>query len=769
MKSRGPSPFPPESKKRSEDNHLLLHNESQPPALTKDFCGHFNGFTLTPIKKNEPEPIRAAPPVPVVPPIPNVVIKSPVVSRANTTAETKPVPSTKPVMRTQSFKPNSIVTAISTTNSTSVAPALPPPNPGSHARPIISSPILENSTCTAKELLSPLRNAPKVPLRPAPEMPPINKETKRPLSSPDSVINTVTFADEVFKKPVKESNSALNRIASFLSKSNDKKPIVNTNSLPRSKTNKVIDKAALRNMEISSPIPQTTIDIAINALPVDTAENKAVVMRAQSMRGKSVTPRPNIPNFGSMRQQPGTKRPLSIPSASRPKSPPPPLPGVTETKKPEVLGIKIPGLPGYQKPTVNPQKVSKQNQYDDCLNEAPLAHISEDNSPVSGDNIYAVIDDTPSPEVKAVSNVKSNGGSSENMGLLGEIVSEIQNRNFDSIYSTSTLARKKKESELKKQKQLNQTVTSLPPSDIYVNAPAIYKPGESVYSNMGNIKSSASSTSSGYINPSSVHPPIKPADKKDVQNDNKLSAQRIPNDIPKTTLSTFKAKQPTDVDNCKPFVSTLNRSQGPLASTFKTKTSPSAAKKQVTNSSESKPGNNNNKVMPPQNTKAVTKPLNRQITPPNLRTRRPSPSRPAPPSPKTNPPTSNSPDLVTSCSGNNNGPNAGQKTPDVLNSGSNVAKKPSISAAKPVNLPKTAPKINKTTSLKQTTDKKISEKPTVSAKITKASSDAGIGSKVMPTGARIAARQLSNVASLQQKFENKPPISAKTVEGKNKV
>lgn len=731
-KSRGPSSFPPESTKRSEDNHSLLHNETQSPTLPKDFCGHFNGFTLTPISKKEPEPIRAAPPVPVAPPIP--VIKSPVVNRANTTAETKPALVNKPsVLRSQSFKPNSLTNAISSANSASVAPALPPPNPGSNARPIISSPILENSTCTAKELISPLRNAPKVPVRPAPVLeiaPPVSKETKRPLSSPDSVINTVTFADDVFKKPAKDSGSALNRIASFLSK--EKKPVINTNSLPRSKaSNKVIDKAALRNMEISNPIPQTTIDIAVNALPVDTPENKAVVMRAQSMRGSSVTPRPNIPNFGSMRQPSGAKRPLSIPTGSRPKSPPPPLPVVPETKKPE--GIKIPGLPGYQKPSANPQKVTKQNQYDDCLNEAPLARISEDNSPVSSDNIYAVIEDSPSsPETaKAVANVKSNSGSNESMGLLGEIVSEIQNRNFDSIYSTSTLARKKKENE-EKQK-------ALASSDLYVNAPTIYKAGESVYSNMGNIKSSASSTSSGYINPNSVNPPLKTA-----ANDQK--SEPIPS---KPNLSSFKTDQ-----------STLSRSQGPVTSSFKTKTSPTASKKLLT-SSESKAANNKITTTP--------KPLNRQVTPPNLRSRKPSPTRPAPPSPKTGKPTSNSPDLVTSCSSNNTGPNVGQKTPDVLNGGS-LTKKPTISTVKPVNLPKTASKINKATSLKVTTDKKPTEKPPVSAKISKANSDAGIGSKVMPTGARIAAKQSSNVASLQQKFENKPPISAKTVTvGKNKV
>lgn len=698
--TRGPSPFPPETAKRSEDNHSLLHNEAPINGLTKDFCGQFAGFTLTPLKQKEPEPVRAAPPVPAVPPVPTVAVKTPTVHRANTTAD-KAVFLNKPVTRSHSYKPSALTTALANANSASVAPALPPPNPGSSARPIISSPILENSTCTAKELISPLRNAPKVPCRPAPEMPPpALKETKRPLSSPDAVVNSVTFADDVLKKPQKEANGALNRIASFLSK-NDKKPPVNTNSLPRTKVSK-INKEDLRNIEISNPIPQTTIDIAITALPVDTEENKAVVMRAQSMRATKPSTRPNIPNFGSMRNPPGLKRPLSIPSGTRPKSPPPPLPPtVTENKKSD-QGFKVPSLPGFQKPAAKP---TKQNQYDDCLNEAPLAK-SEGTSPVSNDNIYAVIEEASSPEIK-----KNSSGSSESMGLLGEIVTEIQSRNFDSIYSTSTLARQKREKEEQNQK-------ANPTSDIYMNTPPVYKSPESVYSNMSNVKSSASSTSSGYINPNLVNPPIKP----------QVSSEAGSSEPSQVALSTFKSVETPKVN--KQTLPSRGRQ------------SPTGAKKDATP-----------KVTAPiMNVSKPSKPLSRQTTPPNLRTRKASPTRPAPPSPKTTNPTSNSPDLVTSCSNNSN-----NKSPDVLNSG---AKKPVISASKPAPLPKTLSKINKSVSMK-VGDKKVGDKPPVSAKISKAVSDAG--TKVMPAGARVAAKQSSNVASLQQKFENKPPISAKTV------
>lgn len=665
-KSRGPPPFSPQSTKIGEDNHSLLHNPENPTnGLQKDFCGHFKGFTLTPIKKAEPEPVRSAPAPPVAPP-PVAWSKSPSVTRSNTNVERKP---TKPyVILEQSLKPNSVNTGIASANSASVAPALPPPNPGSSARPIISSPILENSTCTAKELISPLKNVPKVPLRPAPEKPPTIKENKRPLSSSDAAINSVTFADEVFRKPVAKENSggsALNRIASFLTKTNDKKPISNTNSLPRVK--KVLDKDALRSIEISNPIPQTDIEIAVTALPVDTEENKAVVMRAQSMRGKTTTPRPAIPTFGSMRQPQGFKRPLSIPSAHRPKSPPPPRP-VDDGKKED----KIPGLPGYQKPTVNKQV----NQYDDCLNESNLSNIREEK-----DNIYAVIEDGPlsSPESKPS---KSSSTSDESMGLLGEIVSEIQNRNFDSIYSTSTLARKKKEQEAKKLEQEKKNDTS----EIYMNTP-VYKAPESVYSNM------SSSTSSGYIHPSAVNPPVKPDKPEET----------------KTQLTTFKSE---------------------------TKPTP-----KTTKSSTTPPKPNPTETKTPPTKTNTTKTLNRQTTPPNLRTRKPSPTRQAPPSPKVVKPTSNSPDLVTSCS-----PTAAAKSPDVC---SGTVKKPAVSPAKP----KTVPKVSKSVSVKN-------EKPPVSAKIQKAVSDAGTN-KSMPTGARTAAKQLSNVASLQQKFENKPPMGTK--------
>ncbi|KAK4875058.1 hypothetical protein RN001_011480 [Aquatica leii] len=674
-KPRGIGPFQPSSQipKRSEDIHSLLQEEAAPIAFKKEFFGNFKGFSISPLKAHEQEPIRPAPPIPEP-------VKSPNLTRSNTT------------------NVSNIARSIVKPESDPIPPALPPLNPGAHPRPIISSPILENSTCTAKELMSPLKNAPKVPIRPAPV---------RPLSSPDSIMISTIIPEE---KSTKENSTALSRITSFLKA--DKKFTQNTNTLPKNpkvKAPKILDKNSLRTIEISNPIPQSDISIPTAAKDVNV-DNRPVVMRAQSMRGGNVTPRPNIPNFGSMRNPSGVKRPVSIPTANRPKSPPPPRP-LHETKP---GSIKVPSLPGYKPPG----SIKIQNQYDDCLNEAKLVEIKEEkeSSPIS-DNIYAVIDETPnticSPEIPAPAN--------DGAGLLGEIVSEIQNRNGDSIYSTSTLARRKKEESLQKENEANM-------SEIYVNTSSMYKVPESIYSNMNQIKSSASSTSSGYINPSSVNPPIKPIDVSEVSKSSVLSSFNVA----KPCLSTFKSDVKPEVSAQKPL---------PSAKTTAFKNNRNSFGKDF-----SKP---NNKATPSSPTAKTAKPLNRQTTPPNLRTRKPSPTR-TPSSPTTT--ASNSPDLVMSCSSNENS----AKSPDVLNSAPNILKKP--------NLPKSVPKVNKPVSFKNSNDKKLVNnsdiKPNVSTKIIKATSDAG--SKSVTSGARIPNRQNSNVAALQQKFENKPPISSKS-------
>ncbi|XP_066246766.1 disintegrin and metalloproteinase domain-containing protein 9 isoform X2 [Euwallacea similis] len=705
-KSRGSS-FPPGSTKKNEANHSLLHEDSPPgQGFNTDFFGSHKGFSLTPLKSTDTEPVRAAPPPPVVP------TSSPITWATSNDSGTSnyqkpppPVPTasvktlfTKPVQKINSFRNNAIKT---TTTSTPSAPALPPLNPGSTARPIISSPVLESSTSNAKELVSPLKKAPNVPFRPAPLLP---KEEARPMSNPElPVIQTVMDVKIDMTPKVKDKEnigtSTINRIASFL-KSSDKKAATNTGILPKSnqvKAQKVMDRETLRTLKISEPVPQTQIDIAITALPVDAAAKKAVVMRAQSMRNTKPRERPNIQTFGSMRQPAGYKRPLSIPSGARPKSPPPPAP-------PSKSIDKIDG---------------KSDQYDDCLNQAaPLARLSEESSPTSGDNIYAVIDEVSSPEKP-----KATAENNDTLGLLGEIVSEIQNRNLESIYSSSTLNRKKKEAEMKKQKVIS-------PSSEYENASCLYK-SENEYSNMGNLKSSASTTSSGYILPSAVNVPVKQAERKP------------PEQEVKPLLSSFRKDAST-----KPFGNALDRSAA-VANTKKV----DIPKSTVSDSDKTgKTGKTAsvNKTTPP---KAAA--VSRQTTPPNLKSRKPSPTRPLSQSSfKTNNRSvTNSPDLVTSCS-----TNSGNKGPDVVNG---VVKKPSISSAKPT-ITSQKPSVKPSNSVRSVSFKSPQDKkgnadvkpPVANSKVAKANSDVAAG-KTASIGVKQAARSNSNVASLQRKFEDK--------------
>ncbi|KAF7274652.1 hypothetical protein GWI33_012670 [Rhynchophorus ferrugineus] len=736
-KSRGP-PFPNETTRRTEDNHSLLHEDSSPPVgFNNEFFGSFNGFNLKPLRKNENEPARAAPTPPVSAPI-NWTISSNT-SASNYQKPPPPVPNTagkikntlftKPVQKMSSFKNSSLLNGIRSGSNTNV-PSLPPPNPGSTARPIISSPVLESSTSNAKELISPLRNAPKLPNRPAPETP--KKDTNRPLSTPDApTIHTIIDVNiDMNKKANKEKDrdtgvSTLNRIASFL-KPGDKKSSSQTNTLSKSnqvKAQKILDKEALRNLQISNPVPQTEIDIAIEVLPVDDAAKKAVVMRAQSMRATKPKERPNIQTFGSMRQ-PGYKRPLSIPSGSRPKSPPPPRPPDDVKKSSDKLN-------------------DQQNTYDDCLNEAaPLTRLSEENSS-TGDNIYAVIEESPSPD-----KVKSSSGSSESMGLLGEIVSEIQIRNIDSIYSTSTLKRKKEEARKKNEALASNQLE-------YANTSPMYK-SENEYSNMSNMKSSASSTSSGYILPSAVNVPVKESTVPSVHKSSEKGTTQ-------PTLSSFKAEP-----SAKPPSSTFKRPPGPLALNSGSKRlSDSFSDKSNDNKSSSvlnsdnKTSKSKNVTSPtgktppsPSNKTPAKTQVNRQVTPPNLRGRKPSPTRPlSQTSVKSNRSVTNSPDLVTSC--NTNGSSKG---PDVVNSG-NLSKKPSVSTTKPtISSQKPSVKLSssnqKSVNFKNSQEKKGDVKPPIASKATRINSDVG-ANKTASVGVKNAARSNSTVASLQQKFEEK--------------
>lgn len=545
--------------------------------------GQFKGFTITPIQNHAKlvEPSKAAPPPPT---LPTVAIKTNIkASREKSTT-----------MRNQQQISGSskVLDEDSNTN----APKLPPMNPGSTARPLISSPVLAATTCTSVELVTskvPTRPAPEIPTRTAPPTPvPCQlapSKVQRPTSTP--LANTVVEADQ---KKI-EKGSTLNRLASMLRPSSvtrsnsqsSQKDEKNANSLPRNqhlKANKMIDKEILRNLEISNPILQKEIEIPTPVIPVvseNEVEKKNVVMRAQSMRDPKVTGRPAIHTFGSMRQTTPVKRPTSIPASIRPTSPPPgPPTSLPSTENDGANDIKIPGLPGYQNLPVKTQQQVQPSKpiedvYDDCMNlvSAPsLTKIMEE-SP-SSDNIYAVIEESVPEKTKKSMETQQqqemdneykspkrvepatnlNTGGLDTMGLLSEIVSEISNRNFDSIYSTSTLARKKKEKEENsKEEHLGSSDSSL---SGYMN-PSHYKSTGSVYSNSpsGKFNSSSSTTSSGYLNPNVVNVPRvdkvrkvkKSPDEKDASTAKRNDVnEEMSRELGMSTIS-------------KPFVTTIDR------------------------------------------------------------------------------------------------------------------------------------------------------------------------------------------------------------------
>ena len=725
--------FNPSSSVSTDGSTASLHN---------NFFGQFKGFSITPLPSNNSSPSkfpsipsRSQPaPCSLTTSGPSVHVKAP--KSSNNLAQTNnTVDSTE-------LSSTTVSSAISSANitATSIAPALPPANlPSATARPFISNPVLDATTCTAKELIS---SIPSLPCRPAPDIPTNSAKVSsstafsgssskptRPLSSPNSLAVGGFPSQPLEDKKTKENGSSyptLTRLASFMMRQNsggvarsqsqnrgsaqsnekvkgkdkNKTTESGTNSLPRThhygvKANKLqIDKETLRNLQISNPIPQQDIDIPQNVVPVRPApgppsplpfsdSSKQVVMRAQSLRDKGpLTQRPSIPTFGSMRQPSGTKRPTSIPAGARPTSPPPPRPPPPPSKS-EELTTGIIGLPGYQNPPkVNPMEYS----YDDCLNllsdaSAPLANIDEESSPNSGDNIYAVIEESPpgsnrkkigqsfsppseyaapvppkstiasdnrslnskfeytSPsfnEYKSPKPVENSisAGSLESVGLLSEIVNEIQARNMESIYSTSTLGRKRDtKGNASDIDDVSSTVTATDSSvagsaspqlsrdkssaltssnsslGTYVNA-NIYHPGASVYSNLStqtnpasspqlpcvNSSSSSCSSSSGYLSPkpqaitqSSV---VKSTPNTSVNKDFSTFRSSVQTTAisstprtavaatPVTKLASVDIKKtpstasqtstlPDDVSTYKPYSSTLQRSLGPLAASFR--------------------------------------------------------------------------------------------------------------------------------------------------------------------------------------------------------
>ncbi|XP_059609961.1 disintegrin and metalloproteinase domain-containing protein 12 [Phlebotomus argentipes] len=653
----------PKSTPSSPDdmNSALLRSsrqEQESSLLNNNMFGKFKGFTLKPLpnatstnfgapnvafvapvaKQVEEEEEQSGVPNRVAPPVPKVPNNVAIVTRSQTQVKS-PVKSPTLTRSVSIDRP---------------APALPPPNPGAHPRPLISSPILEASTCTAKELMSPLKNSGsgRFPVRPAPQTPsqPVAADTPDGYDAP---------------LPREPKGGTLKRITSFLKK--EEKPPV------EKKQHRVIDRERLKTIEISAPIP----------LP----ETNKTLNRTQSMR--SPTRKAPQPSFGSMRQPSPLNRPPSI-VGSRPKSPPPRPPAPPT----------LPVVNGYQKPPPPKKVVSPPEsspEYADCEDgEAPLAHISEESTPVTPpDNIYSVIEEPPTPP-KIPSppkvGVQSLSTSVESMGLLGEIVNEIENRNLDSIYSVSTL-RKKKPGEDDDQTYANTTMQE----------------SEDEYMNM---KSNSSTTSSGYLRPTSINTPIariaptKPPEKPvpfssfrspPAPAQTPASAvtpteQKNPVQTEKSAVVQLKAKESKEEEKkpkYQPYHTSINR-PGPYAASYR-----SGAKKD-----------------------------DKDAKPPTVRARTPSPKK--------------NPDVVPS----NAPPPIKSKPPDVVNNGPTkpqTAQKPNI-VAKPRHN-STA----KTAKMKSPTDPQL---PNGQGPVMASSK-----SRILTAAASRAPGKASTVAALQQKFE----------------
>ncbi|XP_032309037.1 disintegrin and metalloproteinase domain-containing protein 12 isoform X2 [Drosophila ananassae] len=369
------------------DSALLKTPADSAPA-TAGMFGKFDGFTLRPLNDaTTPSGNYSGP---------NVAFVQPTVQQdAGAPQRAAPPP---PATKTPSSpKPE--------TTWVRPAPALPPPNPGSTARPIISPPKLDSSTLTMVPLkgstddLSPRSGSvppPPVPLHSDPKL-----NMKR--------------------------DGTIRRLTSFLKK--DEKPPL--------KEKTYIDRERLRTLEISAPMPvptapQTESSNSDSETTPREEETQNLVKRAQSMR--SPTKKVPLQSFGSMRSPPGLPRPKSgqvnnSSGTSRPKSPPPRPPPVVVKKTNSIISAS-----GYQRPVSTAQR-SVENTYDDC-------EFVEREARASNDDIYSVIDEIP-PAAQTlkrsdlVANRTSNGS---DMGLLNEIVNELEKINGESVYSGKPVA-----------------------------------------------------------------------------------------------------------------------------------------------------------------------------------------------------------------------------------------------------------------------------------------------------------------------------------------